>query len=87
MTNDDNDANIILRRLVRRRIYGNKHLPEPIVLSWIKDMGKHNRGLALEAYEEMLRQGIILRFRHTGETHVCVNPHKSKEIDSLLREQ
>jgi hypothetical protein len=78
------ERNLLLRRLFRRRVIGGKHLPEVLVLSWVKHASKQCQRQAMEDYEEGVKAGIIRRYRHTGEWHVSINPNKLQEALRMI---
>ncbi|GEM_PF-1564389 len=75
----------ILRKLVNRRIYGGKHIPERIVKSWIKHLPKQERKDSIRDWESCKKEGLVLLKPKPGEMHASLNPRRLNEIEELIK--
>ena len=75
---------IILRKLFRRRIIGEKHTAFEHVISGIP---KHLAGDAKDAAEELVKERLILRKLTNYGLHISLNPERLDEIIRMIEEK
>ncbi len=74
-----------LRKLVNLNIWGGRHTE---LRNLQKSLPAHLRGSkeAKNAVKELVKRGFIIIKLSTGEKHVSLNSHKSKEVYDFLQE-
>ena len=76
-----NIKTIILRKLFRKRIIGEKHTAFEHVIS---GMPKHFAGEAKDAAEELIKHGLILKKPTNYGLHISLNPCRLEEITKII---
>ena len=74
----------ILRRMLNQRRIGGKHIPETIVLRWIKHLSKDDHKKALRDWGWCIKEGLVLTKPKPSDRHVFLNPRRLQEIMILL---
>lgn len=74
----------VLRRLIQRRCWGAKHLPEHRTIQWVKT--RKDRKEFVKDYKKLIRDELILRQKKTQEWHISLNPRKKKEIHECMQQ-
>ncbi|HLC65796.1 MAG TPA: hypothetical protein VJI46_06775 [Candidatus Nanoarchaeia archaeon] len=72
---------IILRKLYRRRVIGCKHTT---IENLTHGLPKHLAGLAKEAVDDLIKDGIILQKPTSYGLQVSLNPDKIDEIARII---
>ena len=76
---------IIIRRMHARDICGGKHLPERIILSWIKNLQKEDHREAIRDWKECKKINLILQKSKPGEMEVSINPRLRWLVEELVK--
>ena len=79
-----NFKKIILRKLFRLRIIGEKHTA---VEHLTKGLPKHAAGEAKNAAKELIKEGFILQKPASYGLQVSLNPEKIDEIVKIIEEK
>ncbi len=77
----------LLRHLFNKRKIGGNHTEERNVLKRINHLPRDEQNAVLEAWQDCVKQELVLCKKSTGEVHVSLNPRKIKEILCLIEEQ
>ncbi len=71
----------IIKKLVRRRVWGTYHIDENDVP---KGMPPELRKDILKELNKMVKEGLIIRFPHSGKKRIHLNPKRRKEIEEII---
>jgi len=72
-----NHKSLLVRRLMNKKIIGGAHKPEKSFLRFLKDQHSE-REAVLRDYSELVKEGVIVRQKKTGEFHVSLTSDKRK---------
>jgi hypothetical protein len=67
---------LLVRKLVNKRIIGGAHKPETSFLRFVKN--HPDRKAVLTAYEELVKEGVIIRQKKNKDIHVSLTRDKKK---------
>jgi len=71
----------ILKKLVRHRAWGTYHIDENDVP---KSMPPELRKDIMKELDNLIKEGFIVRFPHSGKRRIYLNIHKKDEIEEIL---
>ncbi len=71
----------IIKKLVRHRVWGTYHIDQDDVP---KGMPPELRNEVMHTLDDMVKEGLIIRFPHLGKRKVYLNLYKKKEIEDIL---
>ena len=79
----------VIRHLVEKKCYGNKHVPEERVFkNFIRNLTKDDKRVLEKEYRKLLNEGYIYRMKkRTGsgeDWHISLNPHMVGQLYTLL---
>jgi len=74
----------IIKKLVRHRVWGTYHIDENDVH---KGMPPELRKDIMKELDRMVKEGLIIRFPHSGKRKVFLNPNRRKEFEDLVTER
>ncbi|MFH2109935.1 MAG: hypothetical protein ABIJ47_01605 [Candidatus Bathyarchaeota archaeon] len=83
MTTEEIKAEICWR-LKRRNCWGAKYLPVDSLVDWLGKLVKEDGKKVHTAIEDLIREGLVIG--HKKRRTISLNPHRVREIDSLLEE-
>jgi hypothetical protein len=72
----------IIKKLVRHRVWGTYHIDEDDIP---KGMPSALRKEILRELDNIVREGLIVRFPHLGKKKVYLNTNRRKEIEAILK--
>ncbi|MBI4146175.1 hypothetical protein HY489_02445 [Candidatus Woesearchaeota archaeon] len=76
----------MIRCMYSTRRIGGRHTEERNITKRLKHLPREEQKEALEAWENCIRAGVILRKKSTGENHVSLNPRYLRELLALIEE-
>ncbi len=74
----------ILRKMLNQRIIGGKHLPEVLVLRWLKYLPRREHRAALRDWENCIKEGMVIVKPKPSGRHVFLNQKRLKELEGLI---
>ena len=75
---------VMLRRMLNRKIYGQKHIPETLVKSWVKHLPKYVHKAAMKDWDICKKENFVVQKSKPTELEVSLNPKRLSEILKLV---
>lgn len=71
----------IIKKLVRHRVWGTYHVDDDDIP---KGMPPELRKDIMKELDIMVKEGLIVRFPHSGKKRVYLNSNRRKEIEEII---
>ncbi|NCN39320.1 MAG: hypothetical protein COY38_03385 [Candidatus Aenigmarchaeota archaeon CG_4_10_14_0_8_um_filter_37_24] len=71
----------IIFKLSYKRIWEKRHISETNLVKPYKEMKKN----IIKQADILVKEGILVKFPHTGETHYHLNPRMGDKIKEIVR--
>lgn len=81
MTSDNEIRVLIIKKLVRHNYWGNGHISGDDL---VKGQDRRYKDKILEIADNLVREGILIRFPHSKEKHYHLNQQYRKEIYRII---